>query len=37
VIDEEKLKVGDESARGIRANGTLFKAAENIMNMGGRN
>jgi hypothetical protein len=37
VIDEEKLKVGDESARGGRA-GTLFKAAENIMsNMGSRN
>jgi hypothetical protein len=37
VIDEEKLKVGEDSARGGRA-GTLFKAAENIMNnRGGRN
>ena len=36
-IDEEKLKVGEDSARGGRA-GTLFKAAENIMNnRGGRN
>lgn len=31
MIDEEKLKVGENSARGGRA-GTLFKAAENIMN-----
>lgn len=38
VIDEEKLKLGEESARGFRGNGTLFKAAENIMsNMGSRN
>jgi hypothetical protein len=37
VIDEEKLKVGEDSARGGRA-GTLFKAAENIMNnRGGSN
>lgn len=33
VIDEEKLKLGEDSARvASRANGTLFKAAENIMN-----
>lgn len=39
VIDEERLKIGEESARGAgRAGGTLFKAAENIMNnMGSRN
>lgn len=37
VIDEEKFKVGEDSARGGRA-GTLFKAAENIMNnRGGSN
>lgn len=37
MIDEEKLKVGEDSARGGRA-GTLFKAAENIMNnRGSRN
>lgn len=37
VIDEEKLKVGEDSANGGRA-GTLFKAAENIMNnRGGSN
>ena len=39
MIDEERLKFGEESARGAaRAGGTLFKAAENIMNnMGSRN
>ena len=32
VIDEERLKVGEDSYRGGRGGGTLSKAAENIMN-----
>jgi hypothetical protein len=37
VIDEEKLKFGEDSFRGPR-NGALSKAAENIMNnRGSRN